>query len=778
MATRKDVNGVTWNLDANGEWDKGPPVPIGQGIQARGVLIPKEVKPADPYEAPKAVADLVGKGLSNQRTTQDIGLDRSKVGIGLASQFAADPRVKAYREVLPSVASAMTARPDARGDLTVIYSWAKAMDPMGSVREGDTDMAKSSASFKQRFDQYVNQVNVGNGLPKEVRTGLINEMRNRGSKLDQAYSEARRQYVGLTKEAGLNPDIVIGPHDGAKYQQDEANYKGAPIRNLDGSQGAVPDPERWNKVSDKEIHDFVVKYQGLPEPVMQELAKEKLGRSIDNWPALMTQLRQDGRLTKLVNRSEGLNPELMGFLKGGKGVWDRAAQGLQGGVNALTGSNFQSADRASEVSDNYFAQQPTDPTFETGGQIAAGALMAAPFGGPVTQGAIGGMLMGNADTPLGLAGEAATGAVAGKIGDKLLKGGARLIGAEIDPAARRLVQEGARLTPGRIFPSLRIAEDLGDTLPFVGPKIRAAQEKTMESINRIPANRSLAPIGETLPENIPAGHGAVAYTQGKLSDFYNQALAGKQIGLDPTFATRLNTIGQRSKLRPQEFDDLTDIVQRELGGAFQTGPQLGQMSGRTFKNTDERLGDIVTGFNRMDDPFKRQEGKILGDVLDEFKGLARRQSPQMADDLRAADEGWANFVRYRAAAKSSPADGLANPGQFRTAASQSDKTVGKGATARGEALMQDFASDASKIIPSDFGNSGTSPREAFSQFRPWGMVKGAALSPLYSDPLVEIMNKMAGRTAGPLSKGAAKALRALPAGPLGGLAPWLIESGQ
>lgn len=750
------------------------PLAPGKAVEQRqsitGGAIDNQLKGAKvPYADSDAALDNRGKRIGVQKSAQELRLDDFKAGVDLKQRYDGDVRVKTYRDIVPQVAAAMAAPDNAQGDLSIVYAFGKVMDPGSAVREGELDLAQGTSSLTGRLRSYIGMVESGKRLPPETRKQLVNTMRERGHQYNLAYSEARKQYLTLAKQGGFDPTAVIGPHDGGKYQQLEANFKGAPVFNLDGSKGA--EPERWKTVTDQEIRQFVIDNQGMNPEAMAEYAKFKLGRTIDNLPEVLDHLKRTGHISNLVNRTEAGTAELNGLAQGLLHPLDRAAAGAETGFNWLTGANSTSARDVNAARDAYFNERPVNQSANTLGRAIGAGVLTAPLGGPMTQGALSGALMGDSEG-LGVALDAGLGAVGGKLADGLLRGGAQLLSPRLEEPVTNLAREGAMLTPGRFFPSLKKAEDLARSYPMVGTRIDDAMERSAESVNRIPANRALGNIGQSLPEDVPAGHAAVGYTQRTLGDGYNKTLGNVEAGLDPTFITRMNYLGQRSGLRPAENATLDDIVQREVGGAFTNGQ--GKISGRDFKRLDSRLGHISSKLQASpDDPFKAQLGDSVEFVKDQLGALLRRQNPQAAKTLRDLDNAWSEFVPYQRAAAMAPEDGIATPGQFRAAVRQGDRSLRKGATARGEARLQDFASDASKVIPATRGNSGTTDRANLMSPSAWAL--GTALSPLYSKPGLDLINRMATRQAGPFTSLSAKTLRALPGGTLGGLLPLWIE---
>lgn len=800
MGQARDEAGNVWETDAGGN-----PVrliaPAGQG----GVQT-KAPDPTMPYKGPTAAANLAGQQASTAKTQaeqpyvapkaaadtaraqQNVGFDRSQAASQLTQNFIKDPRVANYLEVLPNAVSAMSARDDAQGDLTVVYAWAKAMDPSGSVREGDTDMANSTGSYIQQAQQYVAQLNSGKRLPPAVRKGLIEEIRNKGGSLEKGYAEAREQYQSLAQQGGIPPEVVIGPHAGQKFNAVEQRYI------------------RAAQAPNKEIATGDTKTEFASGPTAQLDAMIRAGVPFDQANAAMKKLGGDplnartyAQVVKFARDNPGfkgslaevtqtlpttpteqiaaqlVGPNEIGLAKGFTHSWDRAAMGVEGALNAIPGVDLSAAHDSAAQRQAAFEGLPANQTAEDIGQLGGAALFSAPLRGPMAAGAVGNMLMGDATDPLGIATEGAVGAAGGKVADFALRGASALAAPVGRDALRRMNAQGVHFSPGQVIGGrARNLEDRLTANPVLGPKIDAMRTAGMEQANLIPAQRALGSIGESVPPNIRPGHEAVGYTGDRLGQFYDDTLNGQSINLDPTYVSRLNVIGQRSNMRPEEFNKFSDIFQREVGGAFQNGH--GQMNGQTFKKLDSRLGKLGSDFKNSTNVFERDIGDAILKVKDQTRALARRQNPEMGARLRAADEGYAQFKILQRAAAANPATGMFGAGQLRTAIRQGDRSVGKGATARGEANMQDLASDMSQTMPSTIGSSGTSEREQVNKMTPW--LIGAGLSPLYSPLAQQFVEKTMLRTPSGASKATAKLLDAVPRGMFGAAIPYWVNSGQ
>jgi hypothetical protein len=102
---------------------------------------------------------------------------------------------------------------------------------------------------------------------------------------------------------------------------------------------------------------------------------------------------------------------------------------------------------------------------------------------------------------------------------------------------------------------------------------------------------------------------------------------------------------------------------------------------------------------------------VLDDLNQSVQDLVQRSNPKFATRLKAINTGYANYVRVRRAASSAGAvDGVFTPAQLSAGVRGSDTSVGKGAYARGDALMQDLSDAGKSVLPSKIPDSGTPER--------------------------------------------------------------------
>lgn len=216
-----------------------PETPAPGGLRQVVAAPPKEPSPQTPeqqqgdalrntrtaQEIDAHPVSVEGQKLTNQDRRQSIQLTPQKTASDFIDRFKGDPVVKAYREVLPVIIGATQAQPGGAGDLSVVYGWAKTMDPNSVVREGEVGMAQSASGPLQRAQFLASKYRLqeGGSLPPQVRQQLIEEMRTKGRQLNLAYSQAYQQTAELLRRSGLDPSI-LGPHEGEKFAPAERQY--------------------------------------------------------------------------------------------------------------------------------------------------------------------------------------------------------------------------------------------------------------------------------------------------------------------------------------------------------------------------------------------------------------------------------------------------------------------------------------------------------------------------------------------------------------------------
>lgn len=436
------------------------------------------------------------------------------------------------------------------------------------------------------------------------------------------------------------------------------------------------------------------------------------------------------------NMALGFGQRLAGDQQGAESSFNAArADTAQGRLDAQ-GLNYNPQTGAGQVS--RLVGQMVPNALAPGSAPARLANVLAPAGGAFVGGQVGQAVGGDRGQVIGQV----VGGVAGGGAAGLRTGPAR---PRVPvTAAQRLQAEGVQLTPGQLAGGiLRGLEDKATSIPLVGDAIRGAKVRANDGFNRAMANRVLAPLGEEVPANIPAGRETVAYLQDRIDTAYDTVLGRVTVTRDAQLDADIQTIQQAAQMLPDNSQaQLTRIVDQLVNRRLQ-----GPLSGREYKNIESEVGQMAADYGGSSTASERELGRLLGDLRGALRDTVARTNPNEAQALAAVDDGFANLTTIeRAAAKTQ--DGNYSPNQARTAMRQGDRTVRKRATARGTARMQGLVDDAQAVLPSTIPDSGTAGRLMaggagfLAATNPFLAAGGLAMAGAYTRPGVAAINAL------------------------------------
>ncbi|MFY4731289.1 hypothetical protein, partial [Nitrospira sp. BLG_2] len=136
----------------------------------------------------------------------------------LRKEFRTLPSVKDYEQVLPVVQSAKKAPDNGYGDLQLIYTVGKALDPNSVVREGELALTVAAGSPIQRLLGTTRfSIEKGGRLTPQLRAQILNMLDQRVGAYQQAYEKDRNQYAQYAGEQGLDPEQIVGKHALSAY---------------------------------------------------------------------------------------------------------------------------------------------------------------------------------------------------------------------------------------------------------------------------------------------------------------------------------------------------------------------------------------------------------------------------------------------------------------------------------------------------------------------------------------------------------------------------------
>lgn len=141
-----------------------------------------------------------------------------KVAAPLRKEFRSLESVKALETSLPLIKSAEKAPDTGYGDLQLIYTAGKVLDPGSVVREGELALTVAAGSPLQRIIGKTRfTTEQGGRLTPKTRQQIIEMLNERVGAYQQAYDQDREVYTQYATEAGLDPVTIVGKHPNDAY---------------------------------------------------------------------------------------------------------------------------------------------------------------------------------------------------------------------------------------------------------------------------------------------------------------------------------------------------------------------------------------------------------------------------------------------------------------------------------------------------------------------------------------------------------------------------------
>ena len=303
-----------------------------------------------------------------------------------------------------------------------------------------------------------------------------------------------------------------------------------------------------------------------------------------------------------------------------------------------------------------------------------------------------------------------TGAGVGAVGQRTMDGLLSSAAARrASPTPQReLARRGVDMTPGQMLGgAAQRVEDAIQSWPFIGDSIRTARNRNMATFDRAAINEALEPIGQTVSG---AGRDAIRQADDAISAEYGRILDNLVVTPDAQYAAdiqaALNPANLSRSARTRLQDTVADIQARTQG----------PISGRDFKQIESELTGLIQSATRGG-PDGKPLIKPLREAREALRAQLRRQDPQAADDLAAANTAFANFDRVRRAA-SNPAtarnDGLFSPGNVNSVLARAEgRNYG-----RGEGRLQDLTDAGVTVLGEKVPDSGTPLRSLLTMGAP------------------------------------------------------------
>jgi len=318
-------------------------------------------------------------------------------------------------------------------------------------------------------------------------------------------------------------------------------------------------------------------------------------------------------------------------------------------------------------------------------------------------------------------------------------GGRALANALANPSAgKQLSRAGVQLTPGQMTGgALQRIEDASTSAPIAGDIIKSAQNRSVQTYNRVAIDQALNPLGARLPTNIDIGRKGISAANKIVSNAYDDALGTVTVAPDAQFATALAAASQ-TPIRGSLNDDFLTAIDN-INKNF-TGP----ISGKELKLIDEELGAQIR--SAPNSPTGRELQNRLSGLRTELDNLLARTNPDALAGKKAADAAKARLIRVEEASASAGAPGgNFTPAQLAAAIKRYEGGPRNSRYARGEALMQDLSEAGSEVLPRTVPDSGTAYRSLMQSpiiGALTGLAKSVPTVALYNKNTIGLLNKI------------------------------------
>lgn len=144
--------------------------------------------------------------LKQQTAREDKGFDQESK---LRGEFIKD-YARPTREALVNLEKVRSATATPAGDLSLIFSYMKMLDPTSVVREGEQATAANARGVPEQIRSLYNRLVTGEKLTPEQRANFKSEAENVfTSAYLPIYEAGEAEYRGFAERGGVRPDMVI-----------------------------------------------------------------------------------------------------------------------------------------------------------------------------------------------------------------------------------------------------------------------------------------------------------------------------------------------------------------------------------------------------------------------------------------------------------------------------------------------------------------------------------------------------------------------------------------
>lgn len=383
---------------------------------------------------------------------------------------------------------------------------------------------------------------------------------------------------------------------------------------------------------------------------------------------------------------------------------------------------------------------------------SGGAGLGARVGMGALQGAIGGALnpaVSGRDFWTEKATQAGVGAAAGGV----MGGAGGVLAPRMGADAQALAARGVGLTPGQRL-GAQGAERKLQAFPILSGYVEGRVGKGVEDFNRAAVRQALEPVGVVMPRSVAAGHDMIKFMDSKISDAYDRFLPmlGPIDKGTVDAAIQGNPALQQLKreMSPDDVTRLQAMIDNRVLGRFD--PSTGLMDGPLFKKVDHDIGARAASFSGTNSK-EIGEGLLLANKA--LRDEVAKANPQLAPYLTNIDNAWAMSIRLKnAASRRADSEAKFTPSDLMLAIKDGDPSRHHSAFAKGDALMQEFAEQANRVMGKSVGKYPDPSVTSLITGAPFG---AAARLPYQGVDIAQRFPSIGGsigRSAGPFGAGA------------------------
>jgi hypothetical protein len=147
--------------------------------------------------------------------------DLGKFTMDLRKEFTGLPEVKDFKNISVAYDKIRGAanNPSAAGDLSLIFSYMKLLDPGSTVREGEFANAQNATGVPGQIANQYNRLLKGERLSPDQRQDFLGQSRNLFGSHAKQYGSTVGRYRGLAEKGGVAPDDVAEAFEFSEEQE-------------------------------------------------------------------------------------------------------------------------------------------------------------------------------------------------------------------------------------------------------------------------------------------------------------------------------------------------------------------------------------------------------------------------------------------------------------------------------------------------------------------------------------------------------------------------------